>query len=360
MSRWMVHAVWCLACVWGCADGEMHAQTPLDAQKLDALNDQTFGQSSEGSSAQALESATTAPHAFELGGQRAWFHDNGFSYGFFHTYDGLKVCGPQDAPRKVHVLLPRTYESRTQRYPVVYMQDGDTAFWPGGAASKSWGAAQTLSALQGQIEPVIVVAIHPLDREREYTHTSWGPGRAYGGAQAYTNYVADCVKGFIDTHYHTDAAASATTLLGSSHGGLLAFYGATRRPDTFGKAAALSPSFWAGVDNLATAWLLDERRRDPDALRRSALVRGAASVLSAETRPVLWMDWGLRRDGGAHNSVIEKLAASRAQDMAQLLVEDHGYVQGRSLYTYEDALGGHDEDAWGHRFGLALRALYKR
>lgn len=346
----------------GCGDGQLEADQPreLSPDELATLSDGHFATMTEDRTDEIITASLTSPHQFWLGGQQAWFHDSGFGYGFFHTYDGLKACGDSDAPRKVHVFLPRDYEARQRRYPVVYMQDGDTTFWPGGAANKSWRVGQTLTTLQAQgaIEPVIIVAITPLDREYEYTHTSWAPGRASGGAQVYADYVADCVKPFIDANYYTDAKTGRTAIVGSSHGGLLAFYAATRRPDRFGLAGALSPSLWAGIDSLATGWLANEQQRDLEGLRRSSLVQPVRALLSSARHPKLWIDWGLAREGGFHNSIIEKLATKRSKDMVALLQQEHGYEVNKDLFWHEDRIGGHDEDAWAYRFGLMMRAFY--
>jgi hypothetical protein len=92
--------------------------------------------------------------AFTKGGQAAWFYDLGHSGGFFHTYDGLQAAAPQDAPRKVHVFLPRDYETSQEHYPVIYMNDGDTAFFPGGAVNKSWHMAEILRVAQANNHPL--------------------------------------------------------------------------------------------------------------------------------------------------------------------------------------------------------------
>ncbi len=42
-------------------------------------------------------------------------------------------------------------------------------------------------------------------------------------------------------------------------------------------------------------------------------------------RPRLWIDWGLKADGGIHNFLIEALAAKRSSEMVDLLVDDYGY-----------------------------------
>jgi predicted alpha/beta superfamily hydrolase len=287
---------------------------------------------------------------FEKGGQHAWFHDENHSGGFFHTYDALQLDGT--APRKVHIFLPREYEMTRDRYPVVYMNDGQTAFFPGGPAHKSWQTAETLSDLYQQhaIEKLIVVALYPLNRDWEYTHVSL-PQYGGGGLETYTQYLANSIKPFIDRNYRTQSDPAQTSLIGSSHGGLAAFYAACRRPDCFGNAGALSPSFWVELDAKAKLF---------DSLESCKLLQLAAPTLQDRcSRPRLWLDWGRTRSGGFHNWFIERHAAKRAREMAHLLQQDYGYVLGQELFVYEDLRGDHTEDAWAKRLPFVLRAFYR-
>jgi enterochelin esterase-like enzyme len=284
-----------------------------------------------------------------IDGRRAHLHDGGSPAGWFHTYDDLAFG--DEPPRKVHVLLPRDH-GPGKRFPVVYIHDGDTTFWPGGAAGKSLRAQDRLSALYARaaIPHVIVVAIEPVDREREYTHRSVAPERSCCGLSGYTAWVADRLKPWIDAQYRTDPAARSTVVLGASHGGLAAFYFASVRRDRFGAAIAMSSSFWVGLDPIAD---------DPD-LARSRLLAEARSGLSGSDRPRFWLDWGLVREGGFHNSWIEERATARGREMAALLERDFGYVRGRDLFVREDPAGGHDEDAWSGRLESALIAILGR
>jgi pimeloyl-ACP methyl ester carboxylesterase len=287
--------------------------------------------------------------AINIGGQSAWSHDEGFSYGYLHTYDQLQPG--KDAPRKVHVLLPWGYESSRARYPVVYMNDGDVVFWPGGSAYKSWRVAETLSALQHKSREVIVVAVCPHERNREYTHTRWSLQYDFGGVDEYSDHLAYALKPFIDAQYRTIAAREETSIVGSSHGGLAAFYTACRRPESFGKAGVLSPSFWVGVDFGLV--------KSDQALSGSSLLQATGATLGdAARRPRLWIDWGLVRGGGFHNSVIEDLSTKRSQEMIALLTRDYEYTIGQDLLVHIDPVGGHDEDAWAYRFGLLMQAFY--
>jgi pimeloyl-ACP methyl ester carboxylesterase len=310
--------------------------------------------------------AKDAPYPMRLAGQDAWIYDKKFHAGYFHTFD--RICignGAQKEPRKIHVFLPRSYTNTQKRYPVVYMNDGDTAFFEGGPANKTWDVAGVLAEgyAGGAFEEVIVVAICPLDRDGEYTHVHWLVNRQCCGLPAYASYIADAVKPFIDGAYRTRPGASDTTIVGSSHGGLASFYIAANRGDVFGKAIAMSPSFWAGLDNVELVGILFGAV--PQAvgllnevavgrpLSGSALMRAVDAGLRT-WRPRLYLDWGLVRTGGMHNSVIEERAAKRGNEMTSLLISSFGYVKNTSLFTVEDPHGEHEERSWGRRLGYAL------
>jgi pimeloyl-ACP methyl ester carboxylesterase len=296
-----------------------------------------------------------AAYPFDLGGQQAWSHEEGFPAGWFHTYDALDVGAPAALPHKVHVFLPRDYDPCGAGHPVVYMNDGGSAFWPGGAANKSWDVATTLGKLvaEGAIEPVMVVAIEPVDRNSEYTHVQEGPGETCCEVEAYTSYVADAVKGFIDSHYRTKPARKSTAIVGSSRGGLAAFYLANRRPEVFGHAACMSPSFWAGLDPVFGG------NYPGGPLATSPLVTTLQSTLSDPTlRPRLWIDWGLIRTGGNHNALIEAAATERGKEMVALLQSSYGYKPNEELFWEEDAQGEHDEISWGRRFPRVMKAFF--
>lgn len=282
-----------------------------------------------------------------LAGQAGWIHDEGFPAGYFHTFDALKLTA-SETPRKVHVFLPRSYTTGCKRYPVVYFGDGDTTFFPGGAANKTWDAAAVLAreyAVRSMPE-VIVVAVHPLEREREYTHVPWLTGRACCGLPAYTAWLADTLKPFIDGAYRTLDGPADTVVVGSSHGGLASFWAATTRPDVFGRAIAMSSSLWAGLDSVTVGGPLDG----------SALLQAAGPGLAS--RPRLYVDWGLVRTGGVHNSVIEERATARGRELRQLLQAKYGYTLGADLFVVEDPQGEHDELSWGRRLGPALVSTF--
>ncbi len=294
-------------------------------------------------------------YSFELGGQVAWSHDDGLSAGWFHTYDAFSSADA--VPHKLHVLLPRNYDACGAGYPVVYMNDGDASFWPGGAANKSWDVPEALAGLYaaGALDPVIVVAVEPNDRNYEYSHVPWTDGldpETCCGVKHYADWLADEVKGFVDANYRTRSEPAHTVIVGSSRGGLASFFVANYRPDAFGRAACMSPSFWLGLDPVFG----EDVTGGP--LATSALVLTLeATLANPDVRPRLWIDWGLVFTGGFHNEVIEVAAAARGAEMATLLASSYGYVEGQELHWRADPEGEHDEWSWGRRFPDVMVAL---
>ena len=297
-----------------------------------------------------VSSSEQAATAFDKGGQKAFFHDEGHSSGFFHTYDRLAL-GRSDSPRKVHVFVPRDYEVSGRTYPVVYMNDGDTAFFTGGLG-KSWDMANVLrDAYAKNLAPeAIVVAVHSLAREREYTHVAWGPGRECCGLDGYADYLALRLKPFIDANYRTQPSAATTAIVGSSHGGLAAFYTAIKHPRSFGAVVAMSPSFWVGVD-LGPFSLGD--------LEKSELWRRTSTALAKGEGPRVYLDWGLVRSGGFHNDFVEAMATREGRAMAALLTKN-GYRETANLRTVEDSSGSHEEESWKRRLPSALAFAFGR
>lgn len=319
-----------------------------------------------------------------LNNHRAWEHDENDPSGYFHTYDNLAL-NSNDQPRKVHVFLPRGYSDNNRHYPVVYMNDGNTTFWPNGDNSPySWEVRKTLDQLyqKSDIRSVIVVAVHPLDRAYEYLHVKEiedpsrllnDPSRLFidpsrllndplklfnlldsslrkgGGLPEYSEYLVR-VKAFVDSTYRTLSNSEDTTIIGSSHGGLAAFYTGCVHSEYFGNVGALSPSFWVGL-------IAPPARTS---LQQSTLLTMLAPYLQQTNKhhPKIWIDWGLERSGGYHNSLIEAQAAEKSEEMIHLLVQEYGYTLEKDLFKYVDEIGGHNEQAWAYRFGLILKQYY--
>ncbi len=145
--------------------------------------------------------------------------------------------------RMIRVLLPRNYSTSDQRYPVLYMQDGQNLFDQHTAAFRDWQLPKILDRQPLRRQAIIVGIDHGgIDRSHEYAPFKRG---ANGGqADAYIRFISDTLKPFIDREYRTLGHREATGIVGSSMGGLLAFYAGLQYGHIFGKTGALSPSLW--------------------------------------------------------------------------------------------------------------------
>lgn len=149
----------------------------------------------------------------------------------------------------IHLRLPEGYDSTGERYPVVYMFDGQNLFLDQDATyGKSWG----LDAFLAQYDkPFIIVGLE-CDHEGNNRLDEYAPfdiprtpmGALHGKGEILFDWMIKELKPVIDTNYRTWPQREATALAGSSMGGLMAYYGVLRHNDVFSKAAALSPSLF--------------------------------------------------------------------------------------------------------------------
>jgi predicted alpha/beta superfamily hydrolase len=243
----------------------------------------------------------------------------------FHSKSGLD-------DRPVRVFLPPGYDQHAdQRYPVLYLHDGQNLFDPEHSFKKGehWRVGETATALieAGRLPPLIIVGIDNTGPRRlhEYTPTH-DRRRGGGGAEAYGRMLIDEVKPFIDRTYRTRPDAAHTGLGGSSLGGLVSLYLGLKHPDVFSRLAVMSPSVW---------W------------DRRAILK---NVRDAKPKPNLriWVDIGTR-EGRHHvdNAQLLKVGLTKA-----------GWVEGDDLH-YEEVPGGtHSEGAWAARFDRVLQFLF--
>ena len=282
---------------------------------------------------------------FILGGQDGWYHENDIGYGYFHTYDNLTL---DSKPRKIHIFLPKDYENKKRRYPVVYMNDGQTVFFPSSAGLGTWDADKVIDCLykNNLIEPVIVVAVYPVDREYEYLSIKEFSGRdgklvKSGGLDEYSDYLALKLKPFIDKNYNTISDPSKTLIVGSSFGGVAAFYTGCKHSDKFGMLALLSPSlhFEFGCKLFL------------DSIENEGIVHKIKKYLiSSKSLPKIWIDWGL----------LGKYQHNYCPDVMLYLTRNFNYRLNNNLFYFEDPYGNHDEAAWSYRFNIIMTKFYPK
>ncbi|MBL8816984.1 MAG: hypothetical protein JNL58_13225 [Planctomyces sp.] len=241
------------------------------------------------------------------------------------------------AKRTVAVWLPPGYDQNTDRYPVLYMHDGQNLFDSATAAfGTEWQADETASRLiaQQEICPLIIVGIwNTPDRIDEYTVSRDAQSERGGNGLNYIRFLADELKPMIDRNYRTLTNRDSTVTGGSSLGGLISIHACIHRPDIFGGCAAISPSLgWA-----------DER---------------ILTELSTETRlPIearIWLSMGARegRDESTRTAAVD-----RCRRLHELLTSAD-QKSDRNILFLEAKEGTHDERAWSRQLPDALRFLF--
>lgn len=179
-----------------------------------------------------------------------------------------KWIAPMGRRAIVRLHLPDDYEQNIQeRYPVIYMFDGQNLFEDEQATfGKSWGL-EKFAASYGK--PVIIVGID-CDRRGSERLQEYMPypientffGRAEGRGARFAQWIVEELKPYVDRFWRTWPQRGATAVAGSSMGGLMSMYIIMHYNEIFSKAACLSPSFMACPEKIMED--LYEYKMDPD------------------------------------------------------------------------------------------------
>ncbi len=219
----------------------------------------------------------------------------------------------------LRVYMPAGYhENPLRRYSVFYMQDGKNLFFPEEAfLGREWHVDEVLGLLDAMnaVDRVLVVGIYSGDRMTDYTKP---------GYEAYARSVVEEIRPVVAERLRVLDSPRETAVLGSSLGGVAAFYMAWQYPEVFGYAACMSSTFSYQDD-------LIER------------------VLSEPKSPAkFYLDSGWPEDN------YEVTLA-----MAMAFVE-RGYRVREDFLHLVFPLEEHDEAAWGKRLHLPLQLALGR
>ena len=145
--------------------------------------------------------------------------------------------------RTIRIYLPAGYSASHKSYPVIYMLDGQNLFKRDAAIKSTWGVDSTLAA-QPTNKQCIVVGIDHAGKDRITEYDPYNSQYGKGDGVAFTRFLVETLKPYIDSHYRTKKAARYTAIAGSSMGSLLAMYAIDEYPGVFGNAGIFSPAFW--------------------------------------------------------------------------------------------------------------------
>lgn len=222
--------------------------------------------------------------------------------------------------RVVRVYLPPSYEaSPRQRYPVLYLHDGQNVFSSASANCcfgwGSWELDKTADRLiaEGRMREIIMVAVdNSRARYKEYRGLVQGeakPAKRGNAAtneidnarfEAYANFLIKELKPWVDREYRTLKTPANTGVLGSSLGGICSFSLAWEHPKTFGLAASFSGSFQVERKDFLNNVLKphDGRRKSLRLYLDSGVIdytgdddgRRDTDAVAAELRRIGWQD----------------------------------------------------------------------
>lgn len=254
---------------------------------------------------------------------------------------------------KVDVWTPEGY-NKNNKYPIIYMHDGQNLF----DASSTWNhqaweidsvAGEHMLSESGSMKPAIIVGIHstyttrlgdlmpekPLQYLQNDTIKSFIDMMCRGNYRAdeYLGFIVNTLKPVIDSNFASDTSLIATSIMGSSMGGLISIYGMCEYPNVFGSAACLS-THWTGA--------LGGNDDFPTAMRRYLTEK-----LPQDSIHRLYMDNG--------DCPYDSVYTPYFYQMVEL-ADSLGYKGSRLAY---DIYAGHshNEHSWSRRVKIPLEFL---
>lgn len=273
------------------------------------------------------------------------------SFGVTGTVERHEAFASRLVPaRNVDVWLPPGYAAdSSRRYPVVYMQDGQSLFDPALAfGGTDWAIDETMTRLvtEGRMRPAIVVGIWNtgMGRYAEYMPQKAAtggtvnfrlPGRPTLAADQltsdlYLRFIVEEIKPFVDGRYRTAAGRADTFVMGSSMGGLISAYAVSEYPQVFGGAACIS-THWPAGDGAVVDYL--------------------AAHLPDPATHRFYFDHGTVTLDELYEPFQRRMDAAMRQG---------GYVEGQNWVTRRFDGAEHSEKAWRLRAGIPLEFLLGR
>ncbi len=237
--------------------------------------------------------------------------------------DKIRIDLPAPAgeeERTAYVYVPDDAKAG-ERFPVMYLFDGQTAFFD---ETAPYGESLRLAELLKERKTRLIVAsveADKKDRMSEYSpfafRSPFGDSTGYG--RRHLEWLTGVFKPFIDEKYPTLGDRAHTMLAGSSLGGLMTLYGMAVFGDVFSAGLAFSPSLWVNAGEMAR--LLEKVRPDSE----------------------IYFDYG------------EKELTNHKEVKESLVMAADALAKSGACYCFRLAKGAiHNEGAWKKRLPSAL------
>ena len=179
-----------------------------------------------------------------------------YSYGStdYGTKTTVNLDYPTGYKKPVEIWTPAGYDpaDTSKKYSVIYLLDGQNQFDDSDAYNGGWGSDEVITALmKNGGDGIILVGIdNSRNRDNELTPDigdvipvyNSGGFKNGSGAQ-FAGFVAKTVVPYIESNYNVYTDAEHSAIVGSSSGGIEAFYIGMEYMDQFSRIGAISPAF---------------------------------------------------------------------------------------------------------------------
>jgi predicted alpha/beta superfamily hydrolase len=228
--------------------------------------------------------------------------------------------------RRISVLLPHNYYESDQKYPVLYLHDGQNLF-DEYAPYGNWGVDKSLQKMAALgMGNIIIVAIDHggVLRIQEYLPYST-PRYTEAEGHLYLRFMLEDLKPMIDSRYRVLTERQFTGIGGSSLGGLISLYAGFKYPHIFGKKMIFSPSLWISEE----------------------IYKQAREFMPFEATDIYLYAGGM--ESANHYGQVLRLES--------ILQEKRRFSDFNLIFSHNPS-GQHKEIHWGEQFPQALKWLF--
>lgn len=227
--------------------------------------------------------------------------------------------------RKIWALLPHDYDSNTETYPVLYLQDAQNLFNED-AKYGNWEIDKKLAVMsEYKIGKIIVIAIEHADKDRIKEYNVGNTVLGQGEGKKYIRFVTETLKPFVDANFRTKPDRKHTGIGGSSMGGLVSIFSGLMYPEVYGKLMIFSPSLW----------VVPKLKID------------SSSAQTSDTKIYLYAG------GDESVSMVEQIKKFKENMISSEFVKDK-----MKINLSINMEGKHNETYWSDEFPLAIEWLF--
>ncbi|MDP4119722.1 MAG: alpha/beta hydrolase-fold protein [Bacillota bacterium] len=256
--------------------------------------------------------------------------------------------------RNIRIWLPNGYNSKdtSKKYPVVYMHDGQNCFDWVTSFSGEWKADESVTNFiqKDGYGGCILVGVDNGGTQRfsELSPSGWTTsalGKNYITSQTgdlYAAFIVNTVIPYVNSHYNTKTGNANTMIAGSSMGGVMSFYMATKYPSVFGAAMVFSPALQLFDDNSTSNYISS---LDSSHMRQPKLYIYAGGKLPADL------------NGSDAGTAYDETLITPYVNFLNSKLTANGY-SATKIQTKIDLSQTHSESAWSVYFPIAFQWLW--